>query len=286
MKSRLLITIVIIFSLTLWATNSMAGNLLYGGKYWYASWDSAILDWFERDLRAGFKVQGVGLRSDIDPGSGHLTGPLLGYQTDDGAWAFSLAPMFVSSFSQHWTGSSEMMSLNTEVDTNRMDFDFALTHSLAKHRDKFFLFEYTKIFAGYKFQTVEYDLTLMYDTFLAPREFNYELDAQVHMPTIGLGFVFPVMRRFALGLQAGVGLALIDLEMKDPDGATFDISPDTSFAYNGEITITYVPADHFFIQLGYRAQLWYLKARSPQWWEETTSRDLTHGPTLTAVIVF
>lgn len=286
MKTRLFLTTLIIFSLLSFSTNTMAGSWLVGAKYWYTTWDSAVLDWFERDINAGFKAQGVELTSDIDPGTGYLAGPLLGYQTADGDWSFSFAPMFLSSFSQDWTGTTDMMTLETEIDTSRMDFDFALTHSLARHADKLSLFKYTRIFVGYKFQVVHYDLTLMYDTFMAPRKFDYELDAQVHMPTLGIGFVYPVLDKLALGLQAGIGLALTNLELKDPDGERFDISPAATLAYNGEVTITYAPWERFFIQLGYRAQVWYLKARSPQWWEETTSRDLTHGPTITALVVF
>jgi hypothetical protein len=84
----------------------------------------------------------------------------------------------------------------------------------------------------------------------------------------------------------GVGLSIIELELKAPDGGRFDIDPDTSIAYNGEATLTYLPFEHFIIQLGFRIQAWYLKARRPQTWEETESRDLTYGPTISLLYAF
>lgn len=259
---------------------------MFGMKYWYAYWDSAVLDWFEKDISAGFKSYGLDLDSDIDPGSGYLAGPLLGYQTQDGTWAISVAPMLFSSFSQDWDGETGMMELKTDVDTDRKDVDFAVTYSLSRHQDILSLFKYSRIFAGYKYQTVSYDLALTYNTMMGQRRFDYELNAQVHMPTLGIGFVYPISDKLALGLQAGAGIALIELELEDPDGETFDISPAASIAYNGEFTITYLPINHLIVQLGFRAQLWYLKARSPEWWEETESEDWTYGPTLSVVYAF
>ena len=264
---------------------SNAGTFMVGTKYWHADWDSAILDWFEKDIGGGFKTLGVELQSDIDTGSGYLAGPIFSYQTDDGNLAVSLAPMLFSSFSQDWTGKAGAMDLVTKVDTERTDIDFAIIYSLAEHQDKFSLFKYLKIFLGYKYQTIIYDLKLSYTT-MAPRDFYYKLDAEIHMPTIGLGLVYPAFDKLAIGFQTGLGLALIDLEMKDPDGSTFDISPKTSISYNNEITVTYKPIDNLIIQWGYRYQIWYLTARSPQHWRETESEDITHGPTISFLYLF
>jgi hypothetical protein len=124
-----------------------AGTFMVGGKHWEAEWDSAILDWFEKDIGAGLTELGLTLNSDIDRGSGYLAGPLLGYQTDDGAWAVSLAAMEFSHFAQDWTGNAGTMALQTNVDTDRKDFDFAVSYSLSKHEDKWSFFKYSKIFA-------------------------------------------------------------------------------------------------------------------------------------------
>lgn len=287
MKKILIAGAAFVYVLAMSLGTSEAGTFMIGAKYWYAEWDSAVLEWFEKDIGAGFKEMGLTLDSDIDRGSGYLAGPLLGYQTDDGTWAISLAAMAFSHFSQDWTGNVGSMALGTDVDTDRKDFDFAVSYSLSKYQDKLSLLKYSKIFAGYKYQIVDYDLELSYSTLMGLRRFDYKLDAAVHMPTVGVGFVYPVSDKLVLGLQAGVGLALIDLEMKDPDGETFDISPDASITYNGELALTLLPPiKNLLIQLGFRAQVWYLKARSPTWWEETESKDFTWGPTISAVYTF
>jgi hypothetical protein len=286
MKKVLIVSLVLGCFLAVTPGISGAGTFMVGGKYWYAQWDSGVLDWFEKDIGAGLKEMGLDLQSDIDTGTGYLAGPLVGYQTEDGRWAVSLAAMVFSDFSQDWTGTAGSMGLATNVDTERMDFDFALIYALSDLQDKWSLFKYTRIFAGYKYQRVEYDLDLGYQTFMGDRLFRYKLDADVHMPTVGIGFVYPIFQKLVLGLQAGVGLALTELEMTDPDGVEFDISPDASITYNGEFTITWLPIEHLMIQAGLRGQMWYLKARSPTWWEETESEDTTWGPTISAVFAF
>ena len=42
------------------------GTFLVGAKGWFALWDSAVLDWFEKDISANFKEMGLNLESDID----------------------------------------------------------------------------------------------------------------------------------------------------------------------------------------------------------------------------
>lgn len=263
-----------------------AGTYMLGVKYWQTNWDSAILDWFEKDIGAGFKTNGVTLNSTIDAGEGYLAGPVLAYQSDDGTWSVSLALMMMSDFSQDWDGQTSTMELHTDVDTERSDIDLALTYSLAKFQDSLSIFKYTKLYVGYKYQMVNYDLTLAYNTMMGQQEYDYKLKAEVHMGTIGAGLAYPISDKFAVGLQAGVGLALIELDMEEPDGSGFDISPSASFTYNGEVTATYSPVQNLILQLGYRAQLWYLEARSPTRWDQTTSQDWTYGPTFTVVYAF
>jgi len=286
MKKVLIVSLILGCFLALSPGISGAGTFMVGGKYWYAEWESAVLDWFEKDISAGLKEQGVDLQSDIDTGTGYLAGPLLGYQTDNGKWAVSLAAMVFSDFSQDWTGNAGSMMLDTNVDTERMDLDFAVIYALSQYGDAWSLFKYTRVFAGYKFQKVEYDLDLGYQTFMGDRQFRYKLDADVHMPTLGIGFVYPIFEKLVVGLQGGIGLALTELEMTDPDGVKFDISPDASITYNGEFTVTWLPIEHLIIQAGLRGQMWYLKARSPVWWEETESEDITWGPTVSVVLAF
>lgn len=287
MKKKLIISVLSIHVFLFFPATSHAGTFLFGGKFWYAYWDSAVLNWFEKDITAGFEFQGLNLDSDVDTGKGYLTGPLVGYQTEDGTWSFSFAAMGFSDFDQDWDGEAgTMMQLEADVDADRKDFDFAVNYSLAKHGETFSLLKYLSVYAGYKYQKVDYDLKLKYNTLLGDRSFKYKLDADVHMPTVGLGIVYPVLDKLALGLQGGIGIALIDLDLKDPNGDTFDISPDASIVYTGELTISYVPIKHLILQAGFRAQAWYLEARSPERIEKTRSRDTTYGPTVSIVFAY
>ena len=282
-KKACTVMAILTFVLALPLVHAEAGTFLVGAKYWYASWDSGVLDWFEKDFGAGFKAVGTTLDSDVGRGKGYLAGPVLGYQTEDGTWAFSFAPMVFSDFSQDWHGTAETMQLNTNIDTTRRDFDLAVTYSLSQYKDAFAFLEYCRIYAGYKYQTVAYDLRLNY---VGGITYDYKLDAQVNMPTVGFGIVYPVLDKLVVGAQGGLGLALINLEMKDPDGTSFDIDPKYSFSFNAEGSLNFLPIPNLIAQLGYRYQEWYLKARSPQRWERTESKDVTFGPTLTVVYLF
>lgn len=272
--------------LTVPLTHAHAGTFMVGAKYWYAQWDSAVLDWFEKDIGVGFKALGVTLNSDIDTGTGYMAGPVFGYQTDDKSWSFSFAPMVLSSFSQDWKGTAGTMNLKTDIDTTRRDYDLAATFSLSPYKEKLSFLEYCRVYAGFKYQTVEYDLKLKYNTEMGDVMYDYKLDAKVSMPTIGAGVVYPVFDKIVLGLQGGVGLALIELNMKDPDKVTFDIDPTYSYLFTTEGSVNFLPMNNLILQLGLRYQEWYLKARSPQRWDTTESRDTTFGPTLTVVYTF
>lgn len=266
--------------------NAGAGTVLAGAKYWSASWDSAVIDWFEKDIGVGFRSVGANLISDVDKGSGFLAGPVIGYQNDSGTWAFSLALMVFSNFSQDWNGTAETMTLATSIDTRRRDLDLAATYSLSSYQDSLSFLKYCRVFAGYKYQTLRYDMILNYVTQMGDISYPYDLEAEVNMPTVGFGVVYPIRQKIVLGLQGGIGLALIDLKMKDPQGNTFTIDPKYSFSYNAEASLNLLPVNRLIVQLGLRYQEWYLKARSPQRWARTESKDVTFGPTVTFVYTF
>ena len=282
----LLAVIVVVCSVCLLPATVQAGAFVAGAKFWYANWDSAVLDWFAKDLTVGFSALGVPITFNVDTGKGYLTGPVLGYQTEDGTWSFTLAAMCFSNFSQDLTATADSMTVNTNVDTNRKDFDLAVIYSLTKHQEAWSWLKYFSVFAGFKYQTFDYDLSLNYMTLMGSRQYKYKLDSQVYMGTVGAAVAYPISDKFGIGLQAGIGLALPELELTNPDGSAFDISPDATVTYNGEITFNYMPIRSLLFQLGFRAQVWYLKARSPQRWEETESKDTTYGPTFTIVYRF
>ncbi len=278
MKKFLVSSFILVLYLTLWPTISNAGTFMVGAKGWYASWDSAILDWFEQDIAIGFRENRLTLTADSDPGEGYLAGPLFGYQTSDGKWSFSFAPMVFSSFSQDWHGTAGSMVLTSDVDLERKDFDLAASYTLTK---------YLKVFFGYKFQDMDLDFTLSYDTLVGPQTFRYKVESMVHIPTVGVGGVYPLSEKFVTGLQLGVLYAIPELNLiKIDTGEVEDIEPWPSLGFNGEATATYQLFESFIVQLGYRYQVFTLEARGPGRVEKTKSYDITHGAILSAVYVF
>ncbi|MCK5344873.1 MAG: hypothetical protein KAR20_15790, partial [Candidatus Heimdallarchaeota archaeon] len=213
--------IILVFACitTFCPVNSNAGNYMVGVKGWVASWESSVLDWFEQDIAAGFRENGLVLSAQKDPGSGYLTGPIFSYQKDDSKWSFSLALMVFSSFSQDWEGSASGMDLDSNLNIDRMDFDFVVNYSLYK---------YMKVFFGYKHQTVDMDFSLAYDTMMGRRKFDYTLESNVKMPTAGVGVFYPAYDKLVLGLQLGLLYSITELEITDENNQTFNIWPRPS----------------------------------------------------------
>ena len=278
MKKKLwMLAVVFAWSMIFCPVVFGGGSWILGVKGWYASWDSAVLDWFEQDLAAGFRENGINLQAKSDPGDGYLLGPLVSYQTEGGKWSFSGAFMGISDFSQDWDGSAPGMNIGSSLNLERFDFDFAANYTVHK---------YVKLFAGFKYQRTEMDFTLRYNTLMAQRVFDYDLEADAYMPTAGIGLAYPIHEKVALGLQLGILYADIDLKIKDEEGETFDIWPRSTWGFNGEATISYQPKDNLILQIGYRYQIWQLEARRPQSWEKIVSDDITHGVTALVVTLF
>ena len=276
-KEIWILSVVFAWSMIFCPVASGAGSWMLGVKGWYASWDSAVLDWFEQDLAAGFRENGIDLQADSDPGDGYLAGPLLSYQKEGSKWSFSGALMGISNFSQDWDGSAPGMDIDSSLDLERFDFDLAANYTLHK---------YVKAFVGFKYQRTEMDFTLRYDTLMIQRVFDYKLEADAYMPTAGVGIAYPIHEKFALGLQLGLLYADIDLEITDEEGDTFDIWPQSTWGFNGEVTLSYQPKKDLILQLGYRYQIWQLEARRPQSLEVIVSDDITHGVTGLVVYLF
>jgi hypothetical protein len=272
-----ILSVVLAWSMIFCPVAFGAGSWMVGVKGWYASWDSAVLDWFEQDLAAGFAENGINLQADSDPGDGYLIGPLVSYQTEGGKWSFSVAFMGISDFSQDWAGSAPGMNIDSNLDLERYDFDLAANYNLH---------EYVKVFFGLKYQRTEMDFTLRYDALMNPKVFDYKLEADTYMPTAGVGLAYPINEKFAVGLQLGILYTDIDLEITDEEGVTFDIWPQPTWGFNGEATLNYQPMDHLILQLGFRYQIWQLEARRPQSWDKIVSDDITYGVTGAIVYLF
>jgi long-subunit fatty acid transport protein len=275
-KTRFMTGIVFVLLLIHTPVPSEAGTFMFGVKAWYTAWDSSVLDWFEKNLIADFAATGRTISTDKDDGSGYLAGPLISYQSDNGKWSASFAPMVFSSFSQNWEGSVAGMDMDADVDLERTDIDLAVSYSFNKH---------AWVFWGYKYQSMDIDFTLSYNTMMGSITNEYKLESEVHIPTVGTGFVYPVSNKVALSTQLGLLYSIPTLEMTDSDGTNYDIWTKGTVGFNGELTVNYQPTGDLIFQLGYRYQYFRLDAKEPDS-EKTESDDITHGPSISAVWVF
>lgn len=263
-------------------TNVQAGTYFSGVKWWQTSWDSAILDWFEKDIGETYRQNRLQMTAHKDAGDGYLAGPMFGYQTDDRKWSISFSPMIVSSFSQDWQATADPMQLQTRVTLNRKDFDLAASYTINK---------YLKGYAGYKYQDMQMEFIL---TYTAPmggtnvtQAFHYDLDSKVHIPSVGLAGVYQLSDNLVTGLQAGLLYAIPSLKMREEtQGTEQDIRPWPGLGFNTEATLTYQPMQNLLLQGGYRYQVFRFEARAPGRTEITRSDDVTHGWTLSAVYIF
>lgn len=276
-KHILVICLMLNIILILQTSASEAGTFFLGVKGWYTMWDSAIMDYLEKDIAVSFAQNRVQFQAQRDDGEGYLIGPLFGYQTDDGKWAFSFAPMIISDFTQDWDGSAGSMNLRGEADLERQDYDLAVTYTLS---------QYFKVFAGYKYQDMKLDFDLIYDTIMGSQLDTFIVEAQAHIPTFGIGLAYPINEKIAVSGQAGLLYPMMDMEISSETGATDDILPQARPGFNSEVNLTYQPMKNILVQLGYRYQMFEFKGRSPGKTEAITSRDITHGVTLSTVYIF
>lgn len=286
MKENLKKTALVAVLSLLLPVSAQAGTFFTGVKYWQATWDSAILDWFEKDIAETYRENRLVLVAHKDPGDGYLAGPLFGYQTNDRQWSFSFSPMVFSSFSQDWYGSPGFVKLSNTIDLERKDFDLAASYTINK---------YLKGYLGYKYQDMKMDFNLAFSVpdpndpaiILFTQNFKYEVESTVHIPTIGLAGVYQLSDHFVTGLQAGVLYAIPTLTMKEASlGVDQDIRPWPGLGFNTELTLTYQPIQSLLLQGGYRYQVFEMEARGPGRTEVVKSYDVTHGWTMSAIYVF
>jgi opacity protein-like surface antigen len=94
-------------------------------------------------------------------------------------------------------------------------------------------------------------------------------DFKIYMPTVGVGFAYPLTEDIAVGIQGGIGLAHFR-----------GIDADNSAAYNLEATVNIVPRENLIIQFGYRYQKFSFDLQPSDLKETFKSGDSTCGPTL------
>jgi opacity protein-like surface antigen len=241
-------------------TAAEAGTFMLGAKGWYhATWDSAPLNIVAKQL-SEFSLgdpEAERIENEAISGSGYMAGPVLGYQTDNGKLSFSFAPMLVSHFSQDVYGKS--MDWGVKVDVSRIDLDFAAAYSL---------FKYLKVFAGFKYQKIEYDIEVTFGTITSEDNFDF----RVYIPSAGIGLAFPLNNSIMAGIQAGAGLAIFSK----------DIEVENSLAFNLEANVTITPFENAFVQFGYRYQQYTMELED----SDHKATDRTYGPTFTFVFTF
>jgi hypothetical protein len=90
----------------------------------------------------------------------------------------------------------------------------------------------------------------------------------------------------AVGVQAGVLYAFIDMKLKNTEGQVEDIWPHPGLGFNAEATLTYLPTEGVVLQMGYRYQVFVLNARGPGRENITINYDNSHGPTMSLFYAF
>ena len=255
-----------------------SGTFFVGTKFWYTSWESGILDWIGKEISAQMNANNWNVISDAESGTGYLAGPLLGYQSTDGLWSVSLAPMVLSSFSQELDLMVEQIgfTFDTKVDTTRYDYDLAAAYSLARWNDMIPFLEYCRVFAGYKYQIVNMDIYVRASGGIPVDAQKTTFDYKVNMPTVGLGMTYPITHKIAAGVQGGVGIAFFDTPA----------DTDSSTTLNAEASLSYVPIDKMIIQLGYRYQEWEYNPSAPEYPVDSSSKEINSGPIVTVVYTF
>ncbi len=169
------------------------------------------------------------------------------------------------------------MNLETTVNLERKDYDFAVGINLSK---------YLKGYLGYKYQDMKMEFDISYVTTMGRTTLNYDIESKVHMPTVGLGGFYPLHEKVAIGLQLGLLYAIPDLKITEASTGTDNIKPWPNLGFNVEGSLTYQPFGNLVLQAGYRYQVFELEARGPGREDITESYDITYGWTLSAAYAF
>lgn len=287
---------------------SRAGSLMLGVKGWYAFWngwphkacnivDNAVEKGIINGLYdAGATTADSDVNSKKETGNGFLAGPILAYQTDDRKWSFSLAFMYFSTF-KYETDSSGTYSatmpvlvtgnvdLSYSIELKRREIDLAVSRSITS---------WMKIFGGYKYTRIDEKLDIrgsLLGPIVSPISSDTEINSYAHIPTMGVGIVFPLSESIFVGLQAGVLYLIPNSKEKTTDniaGTTTKESTEfnNSFGVNMEVMISLVAFESVMVQLGYRYQGMLLDAKATDANKAYSVWDSFHGVTLSALYLF
>lgn len=284
------ISIFAFFIVLLFVSQTEAGTLMLGFKGWYTEHEAWNLEYVRHAVESQIQANSPGTFDTGSEGSssnGFLGGALIGYQTDDREWAFSFAYMFYSKFSAdvsawgNYTSFPYMRLVDVafDIEEERRDIDSAITYSFS---------DFIKFFLGYKF--IQYKDTINYSvdinqTYISLSDYSsrYESETIIHMPTAGIGFVFPLNSYIIVGAQFGIlYIAAGEAEVSQPSTGESD-SDDIkrNFGYNIELTTSLVFGDSLVLQIGYRYQQFKIQGTSSD--TMLDSKDVNKGITFSAV---
>ncbi|MFW5771262.1 MAG: hypothetical protein ACOCX9_07475 [Spirochaetota bacterium] len=265
--TRIFLPCIIIFIFFMSTAGAHAGTFIAGAKSWFAFWESGVINQYEKRMKKTIPT----LESiDKEPGKGFLAGPLLGYQTDNGKWSFGMAAMAFSYFQQEMTGKENGNEVEFDASLRRMDFDLAVNHRLNP---------YIKAIAGYKHQYYKLDIEIK------PVGNSETHTANLSIPTLGIGFSYPLSNSLVAGLQLGILYVIPSVEIEQDPGGSMAVETENSFGFNGETAISYLVTQNLIIELGYRLQVYEYTANIPDD-PSGDARDLTHGVVVSAYYLF
>lgn len=268
MKMRLMIFAVTLFFILLKAGIPASATVMVGVKTWYAYWDSSISKIFGTVIHDDFEANGFPNSVSVDPGTGYLAGPLVGYQTEDGKWSMSGAFMFLNSFDQETTMDVSGETIDINSDLERRDLDVSVGYALT---------ERIRLIAGYKWMYMKSDVEIVVGGFTVDSNW-FEIASQ--MPGVGVGMVYPISDKLLLSGQLGILYVLS--KMKDSYGYDYNIEP--TWGYNLEGACNYLVTENVLIQGGLRYQVIPLKIDEQDFQEEEQDKFL--GITLSALYMF
>jgi hypothetical protein len=267
MKKLFSVTLsAIVFSLII-SSSAHAGTVMVGAKMWYAQWasapDKAVAEVLANS--SGIQTAYPGTTATVNPGSGFMAGPVLGYQTDDHKWSISSAFMVFNSFSQKtdWNFGGAG-SLKTKTSMNRSDIDLSVSY---------LLIDWLKIYAGYKYTASTYKVT-----FDDGSDF-YKITYTANIPTAGVAVAFPITERITIGAQAGI-LYVMPSYKWDAE----KLKTDKSIGYNIEPNISILLTENFMMQFGIRYQIYNVKFTDPAF--DMTKNDEFLGVTLAGIFLW
>lgn len=257
---RVSIAMLVLCSVPAMRSGAYADTMIIGWKGWYTNWQPGGMRIMDKLTTASYAYGRAWIDLEKDVAEGYLTGPTMGYQIGD--WSLGVSCMFINKFDYKMGGIGYDFSIAnpfpviSRTRMNRSEIDVSLSYSI---------FNWLKVFAGYKYQRLSYNIWHLMGFIFMAADNQYDL----HMPTAGLAIYIPILDNLNIGIQAGA-LYLIPYSSNESAPATTneimytllrkvsDLRLEPAFGFNSEAMINYILMERVIIQLGYRYQIFRL----------------------------